>query len=395
MSGFNLRAIQKTLADLKIDGWLFYDFQGSDPIGRTILQVPHETAQTHRWYYFIPKEGAPVKIVHSIERGILDHLPGKKQVYVGWRELEDKLNFSVGKSSLIAAQYSSENAIPNISRLDAGTFELLQRLKITIVSSGELIQLFESRWSEGQLNTHLNTAKHLHEIVQKSFRLIKRKINGHQEITELSLQKWIMLELDKRGLCSDLPPIIASGSNSGNPHYLPTEQQNSPMLPGDVVLLNLWAKERSASAVYAVITWMGYVGKAVPDKFQALFSLICQTRDRTIEHIRTAIKAKKPLLGFQVDDFARKMLKEAGYGSYFLHRTGHSLGRTINAYGANMDNLETYDERPLVSHTCFSIEPALYFSDFGLRSEVNVFVRKQDIQITTQPVQTEIVPIMK
>lgn len=395
MSGFNLRAIQKILTDRKIDGWLFYDFQGSDPIGRAILQIPNESTQTHRWYYFIPKEGAPVKIVHSIERGILDHLPGKKQVYVGWRELENNLQIAITKHSLIAAQYSPENAIPNISRLDAGTFELLQRLKITIISSGELVQLFESRWSEGQLNTHINTAKHLYEIVQKSFRLIKRTINGHKEITELSLQRWITLEINKRGLISELPPLIASGSNSGNPHYFPTEQKNSPILPGAVILLNIWAKERSANAVYAVLTWMGYVGKAVPDKFQTLFDLICQTRDQTIEYIRTAIRAKKPLLGFQVDDFARNMLKEAGYESYFLHRTGHSIGRLINAYGANLDNLETHDERPLIVNTCFSIEPALYFSDFGLRSEVNVFIGKGNIQITTQPVQIEIVPIMK
>ncbi len=272
---------------------------------------------------------------------------------------------------------------------------MLQQLKTVIVSSAELVQLFESRWSEAQLNTHINTAKHLSEIMQKSFRFIKRKINGHQEITELALQKNMILEMNKRGLIFDHAPMVAVGTNSGIPHYTPTEGKNSPILPGAIVLLNLLAKERSANAVYAVITWMGYVGEEVPDKFQSLFGLICRTRDETINFIKSSLQTKKPLLGFQVDDFARNVMKKAGYESYFLHRTGHSIGRQIHANGANMDNLETHDERPVINNTCFSIEPALYFSEFGLRSEVNVFVGQKGIEITTQPVQTEIVPIMK
>jgi Xaa-Pro dipeptidase len=395
MSGFNLRTIQKTLIEKKIDGWFFYDFQGCDPIGRTMLEIPHVPPQTRRWYYFIPKEGAPIKIVHSIERNTLDHLPGKKQVYLGWQELTQKLQAMLGKNKTIAAQYSPDNNIPNISRVDAGTFELLQKLKLKIVSSAELVQLFESRLSEAQLNTHLNTAKHLYEIIQKSFRLIRRRISGHKEITELDLQLSIMQEMNKRGLVFDHRPMVATGKNTGNPHYTPTEKNCSPILPGDLVLLNLWAKEKSINAVYAVLTWMGFVGKEVPRKFQTLFSLICRARDETVEYIKTAMNDKKPLMGFQVDDFARNILREAGYESYFLHRTGHSIGRQINANGVNMDNLETHDERPLIQDTCFSIEPALYFSDFGLRSEINVFSGESGIQVTTQPAQTEIVAIMK
>ncbi len=395
MSTINLRSIQKSLAESRIDGWFFCDFQGSDPVGRSILQIPALPPQTRRWYYFIPAEGAPSKIVHSIERTALDHLPGKKHVYLGWREREHILRTVLKGHNCIAAQYSPDSNIPNISRLDAGTYELLQGMKLTLVSSADLVQVFGSRWTKAELNTHVNAAKQLHEIMLKTFRLIKRRINGHEEVTEIDLQKNIIQELNRRGLMFDHPPMIAAGVNTSNPHYMPTEKNYKAILPGELVLINLWARERTVNGVYAVITWMGYTGREVPEKFARPFDLICGVRDETIRFIGNSLQDKKILRGYQVDDFTRNLLKEADYESYFLHRTGHSIGREINAYGANLDNLETHDERPLIPDTCFSVEPALYFSDFGLRSEVNVFLGSDGLQVTTQPVQKEITAILK
>ena len=395
MSGFDLTAIQRTLNTNKMDGWLFYDFQGSDPIARIILNIPGDKTQTRRWWFYIPARGVPVKLVHSIERDVLDHLPGKKEVYLSWQEMEEKLGKIFKNGGRIAIQYSPRNAIPYVSKIDAGTFELLKSYRLELVTSAGLVQQFESCLTPAQLNMHINVAKQLTELVAKTFKLIKRKVEHHEEVNEYIVQRYIMNEIRSHSLITDYPATVSTGKNSGIPHYYPTKNRFAPIYPGSIVQLNISAKERSVHAVYAVVAWVGYVGDEIPEEYSRVFKVISETRDQVIDYLEKSIKSGKKIYGYQVDEFARTLIKAAGYESYFLHRTGHSIGRELTANGVNLDSLETRDEREIVAGSCFSIEPGLYFSDYGMRSEIDVYVAENNIHIYTQPLQQEIVPILK
>jgi Xaa-Pro aminopeptidase len=395
MSNFNLSQIRKTLASRKIDGWLFYDFQGSDPIGRKILNLAPQQLQASRWYYYIPAQGVPVKLLHSFDRDALEHLPGKKEVYLSWQEMEDKLRrlFKVGEN--IAIQYSAKNAVPYLARIDAGTYELLKSFKIILISSGELIQLFNTRWTSGQLNMHINAAKNLYDIVDKTFRMINRKIHQHKELNELIVQKYIIRELKSRGLVFQQAPQVACEKNGGNPHYYPSPQNFAPIYPGSLIQIKLGAKERSENAVYAIISWVGYMGDSVPAKYTEIFKVICMARNKAIEFLDNSLKSKKRISGWQVDETVRDVFKANGYENYFLHRSGHSIGTEIFSSGANIDNYETRDEREIMHNTCFTLEPGLYFSEYGMRSGINVYVNEKGAHIYTQPLQDEIIAIIK
>ena len=393
MSNFDLRTIQKALKDTNLNGWLFYDFHGSDMIGKRILNIPAESVQTRRWYYYIPARGIPVKLVHSIEREVLDHLPGKKIVYLGWQEMENQLQNIFSTGDKIAIQYSPKNAIPYISRVDAGTYELLKSFKVKLHSSADLIQQFEACLTQSQLNTHINAAKHLNTIVKKTFKTIKQKIQEHEEINEYIIQQFMIDEMDKKGLYYANPPIVAANQNSGNPHYVPTQEDHSPIYPGSVIQLDIWAKENNENAIYADISWVGYVGETVPDEQKKIFSIIKTARDLAVDFIDQSIKSNKIIFGWQVDNISRNYINDAGYGSYFLHRTGHSIGRDVHANGVNIDNLETKDERKIIAGTCFSIEPGIYFSKYGMRTEINVYVDDNGAHVFTQPLQNEIVTL--
>jgi Xaa-Pro dipeptidase len=394
MQVFDLNKIQKALSDYNLDGWLFYDFHGNDPIGKTILKLSLAETQTRRWYYYIPAMGVPIKIVHSIERAVLDHLPGKKQVYLGYQEMENKLSKIFKQGEKIAVQYSPKNAIPYISRMDAGTFELLKSFNIRLKTSADLVQLFEARWSQSQLSTHMNAAKHLYQIVHDTFTMIREKITNHEEINEYIAQEFMISQITDYQLSSDGPPIVASGINSGNPHYMPTGIRNTPIYPKTILQLDIWAKEKTEHAVYADISWVGYIGERVPEEYHKHFHVIREARDQAISFIDQSIKSGNKIGGWQVDDVARGIIRDAGYGSYFLHRTGHSIGREVHANGANIDNLETKDERLIIPHTCFSIEPGIYFSEYGMRTEVDVFVDEEGAHVYTQPLQQKIIPIL-
>jgi len=395
MSIFNLSQIRKKLTEHKIDGWLFYDFQGSDPIGREILNLTKEFTQSCRWYYYIPAQGVPVKIVHPVDRDVLDHLPGKKEVYLSWQELEDKLAKLFHDGEHVAIQYSTKNALPFISRVDAGTFELLKSFKINPISSAELIQFFAARWSPGQVNMHINAAKNLNEIVFKAFRMIKRKLKQHEELNEHIVQKYIVNEFSDRSLVSDRAPLVACDKNSGNPNYLPDAEHFAQIYPGSLLQLKLWAKEKSENGVYAVTSWVGYVGEIVPDKYNSVFEMICKARDGAITYVDKALKSGEKIAGWQVDQVARNILKDSGFDNYFLHRSGHSIGKEIYSCGANIDNFETRDDREIIYNTCFLMEPGLYFSEYGMRSGVSVYVDAKGAHIYTQPLQCNIIPITK
>ena len=388
----NLGAIQSALSDAKLDGWLFYDHHHRDPIAYRVLKLDVPMC-TRRWYYLIPAEGQPTKLVHRIEPSNLEALPGTEHQYSSWREQREKLQEMLAGKAKVAMQYSQLNDIPYIGLVDAGTVELIKSLGVEVVSSADLVQLFEARWSTEALALHLEAGKIVHAAVDMAFRTIRDAVRAHQAIGEYEVQQEIVRFFETHGVESDDPPIVAVNANTANGHYSPTLQTSRPIREGDFVLLDVWAKRRAPKAVYFDITWTGYVGEAVPDRYTGIFEIVREARDVAIEFVQQAFREGRPIRGCQVDDAARDVITRHGYGEYFVHRTGHSIGEDGHGNGANIDNFETRDNRAIIPRTCFSIEPGIYLPEFGVRSEVNVYIEESDARVTGD-IQKAIVPIL-
>jgi len=394
MKKFSLNAIQKEITWEKLDGWLFCDFMGSDPVGRSILKISPDIMNSRRWFYFIPSHGVPIKFVHTLENKILDHLPGRKEVYIGWKEMVQLLQRMIKSKSRIAVQYSAKNAIPMISCIDAGMFELLRSFGLNLISSGDLVQKFDACLSKPQINTHINTSGELQVIFEKTVRYIKRNLKNHQEVTELGVQKFLQNQIQSCGLVSSLPQIIAVGRNTRDPRYFPTNSSNKPIHNKSLIQLSLRARDKSEDAIYASASWVVYVGNEVPEKFVDNFRILKNTRNRAFEFIQSAMKKAKPLYGWEVDEYAREIIRKEKLDSNYLHRTGHSLGNAFYGNGVNLDNLETRDERMVIPGLCFTIVPGLYFSDYGMRSEINLYVDAKAAHMSTPQIQEDIVQII-
>jgi len=387
----NLSAIQAALRERNIDAWLFYDHHHRDPIAYRVLGVPQSLMVTRRWFYLIPAEGDPVKLVHKIEAGHLDSLPGSKHVYAGWQELFDKLKTILASHRDIAMQYSPNNLIFYVSLVDGGTLELIRGLGKNVVSSGDLVALFEATWTDDQIKTHFEARDAIDSITAAAFKEIGKRVrNGGT--TEHAIQSWFMEAFKRENLVTEDPPIVAVNGNSGNPHYEPSSAHATPIREGDFVLLDVWAKKDKPGAVYYDITWTGFVGKAPSDRMREIFNVVRGARDVGVKTVQDAIGAGRRMAGWEVDRAVRAHIKSAGYGDYFIHRTGHSIGTDVHANGANMDDLEIHDERQILPNSCFSIEPGIYLPEFGVRSEVNVLVRPKAAEVTGK-IQTEIVTI--
>ena len=387
----NLNAIQSALRERNIDAWLFYDHHHRDPIAYRVLGLPEELMVTRRWYYFIPAEGEPVKLVHKIEAGHLDSLPGKKLLYSGWQELFEQIKGIISKHRDIAMQYSPNNLIFTVSLVDAGTVEMLRGLGKNIVSSGDLVAQFEATWTEEQIQTHYEARDAVDAITAAAFQEIGRRVRAGGT-TEHQIQQWFMEAFRRENLVTDDPPIVAVNANSGNPHYEPRAEGSSPIREGDFVLLDVWAKKNTPKAVYYDITWTGFVGKAPTDRKREVFTVERDGRDAGIKTVLDAVSEGRALAGWEVDRAVRNHIKKAGFGDYFIHRTGHAIGTDVHANGANMDDLEVHDERRILPNSCFSIEPGVYLPEFGVRSEVNVLVRPGKAEVTGK-IQREIVII--
>jgi Xaa-Pro aminopeptidase len=387
-------SIQAALRRERLDGWLFYSFRGSDPIAENILRLNDASLATRRWFYFVPAAGAPQKIVHAIEPSMLDSLPGEKRIYLPWQQIHQHLRDVLARAQRVAMQYSPLNAIPYISRVDAGTVELVRSFGVDVVSSADLVQIFEAVWTQDQLDTHLYAARHMRAIVDVTFKEVARRIRENVATTELDIQELIWQEYAARQLMSSHRPIVAINEHSADPHYQPDAERNLPMHDGDFLLIDIWAKRRTPHSVYDDITWTGYIGKAVPSFEQSIFGVVREGRDAAIGLVEASYP-KETLFGWQVDDAARKSIAQAGYGSEFIHRTGHSIHEEDHGNGANIDNLETQDNRRLMQGTCFSIEPGVYLKGrFGVRSEVNVYLAESEALVTGLPVQTHLIPIL-
>lgn len=392
-----IKSIQNTLRDQNIDGWLFYDFWKRDEFTQRILEFPAHIMNTRRFFYLIPAKGEPRKLVHSIERWNLDYLPGEKTIFLSWQSLEAGLKNMLLGMKTIAMQYSPGNAIPYVSKVDAGTIEMVKNTGVNIVPSMDLLQYFESRWSEEAYRDNLDTANIMRGIVDKAFGYMKEKITKKERITEYDVQQFMLKHFAQNGLITRDAPNCSVNANSGNPHYEPTEKVHSELREGDFVLIDLWAKKNKPGATYNDITWVGYLGKEVPEKYTKIFDIVKGARDVAVDYLKKSFAENKTVRGCDVDDVCRNYISGHGYGEYFIHRTGHSITEDVHGSGANIDNLETRDERTLIPETSFSIEPGIYFiGDFGIRSEIGVYLSKdKEVIIPGEPRQQEVVAILK
>jgi Xaa-Pro dipeptidase len=378
----NLAQIQQALRDRQIDGWLCYDLHHRDPIAYRVLGLPSDAICTRRWYYLIPASGEPVKLVHRIEPDGLNALPGEKRVYASWQEHDRLLAEIVKPLRSIAMQYSPLNRVPAVSMVDGGTVELVRSFGPEVVSSADLVQQFEARWSPAALQTHAEAGRLIDGIIDDAFIEIGRRVMTSDSTDEYTIQQFILECFAASGLTTDMPPIVAVNGNSGNPHYEPTSDRSAPIREGDFVLLDVWGKRKTPGAVYYDITWVGFVGMEVPERIRTIFEIVKAARDTGVELVRSSVEAGRKLCGWEVDRAVRDVITQSGYGDQFPHRTGHSIGQEVHGNGANMDDLETHDERRIIPYTCFSIEPGIYLPEFGVRSEVNVFVTERSAGVT-------------
>jgi Xaa-Pro dipeptidase len=389
----NIAGIQQDLRAAKLDGWLFYDFRGRDPIAHRILQLT-PGMRTRRWFYFVPAKGTPKKLVHKIEAESLAALPGDTLHYAGQDELRGNLKKILGRAKNVAMQYSPKNAIPYVAMVDAGTVELVRSAGAKVVTSADLVQKYEACWTKAQLESHLAAGRAIDQIVAGAFARAAECVRAKKPLTEYQLQQWILERFAEAGITTDEGPDVAVNAHASDPHYAPSKEKSSPIREGDFLLLDVWGKQKVPGSVYYDVAWTGFLGARVPDKYVKIFNVVREARDKAVELIRTSVKAGKPLQGWQVDKAARGIIEKAGYGKYFIHRTGHSIGEdAVHGNGVNMDGLETRDERHLIPQTCNSVEPGIYLPEFGLRSEVDVFIDEKDARVTGA-VQTEILALL-
>jgi Xaa-Pro aminopeptidase len=393
---FDLKAVQAAIQQQGVDAWLLYDFRGLNVLARRVLGISADAILSRRWFYYVPARGEPRKLMHRIEPHALDHLPGAGQLYLRWQELEAGVQTLVKGARTVAMEYVPRNANPYVSRVDAGTIELVRSFGVDIASSGDLVQLFEACWDDEQWAMHLEAARHTASAYTVAFAFIAERVRQSGSVRETEVQKCILDHFALHRLETDHPPICAVGPHSGDPHYAPGPDSDAPIREGDFVLIDLWAKCLKPRAVYSDLTWTAFVGREVPPRYTEIFRIVAQARDAGIARVRQAFAAGKPLQGWEVDQAAREVIERAGYGQYFCHRTGHSIGQETHGNGANMDGLETREERRVLPRTCFSIEPGIYLPEFGVRSEVNVFIdAASQVHVTGPEPQREIVPLLQ
>jgi len=394
MGMFDLNAIQSALREFKMDAWLLYDFRGSNVLARRVLDMEAMTPGSRRFLYLIPAQGEPRKLVHRIEQGAIDHLPGSKRVYLRWQELEKAVGELVTGCKRVAMEYSPRNGNPYVSTVDGGTIELVRSFGVDVVPSGDLIQLFEATWDEDQWKMHLEAEGHCKTALAMAWRMIADGVRAGKPHGEVAVQKAIMDHFHKNGMTTHHAPIVGVGPHSGDPHFEPAPEIDTPLAEGAFVLIDWWAKMDRPRATYADYTWVGYVGKTAPEKYTKVFDVVAAARDAGIECVKRAFANGDQAYGYQVDDATRKVIEDAGYGQYFLHRTGHSIGQETHGNGTHMDNLETHDDRRILPRTCFSIEPGIYTDEFGVRLEVNVYIDGDGKVHVTGGIQDAIVPIL-
>jgi len=417
---FDLPAIQSALQEFGFDAWLLYDFRGCNVLADRVLGIGPDAIGSRRFAYCIPADGEPRKLVHRIESGALDHLPGGKTVYLKWQEWEAGIASLLQGCSNVAMEYSPRQGNPYVAKVDAGMLEIVRSCGVEVGSSGDLIQLFEAAWTDEQWALHLDAAKRTDAAFTQAWNFIADRVRNNGGTDETTVRNLIMAHFRHEGMVTHHPPIVAVNEHSGDPHYETGSGQTTEIREGDFLLIDLWAKMDREQAVYSDLTRVGFAGTEVPRRYNEIFHIVAAARDAAIARVREAFMkaeggrginagvlqlstfnsqpstlANEPLQGWQVDRACRDVIDRAGYGEYFVHRTGHSIGQETHGNGANMDDLETHEERRVLPRTCFSVEPGIYLPEFGVRSEVNVFVDAAgEVHVTGGEIQTEVLPIL-
>lgn len=377
-----IAAIQKALNELNIGGWLFFDHHYRDPLAYRVLGMGTDIHVSRRWYYFIPAVGSPAALVHRIEPHVLGSLPGDRAMYSGWAEQHRELLALLKGTKKVAMQFSPLCAVPYVATVDAGTVDLIRGFGVEVVSSADLVQLFEAKLSPEAVESHLAAGKKVDAIRAQAFSRISEKTRARKRVTEFDIKKFILDRFAEEGLVTDHGPDIAVNRNSSNPHYDPREDSCAEIRIGDFVLIDMWAKLKRPGAIYYDITWSGYCGDSIPAEMHRIFEIVSGARDAAVNLVRERVAAQSTVRGFEVDDIARRFINERGHGADFFHRTGHSIGESVHGNGANIDNLESHDERVLIPWSCFSIEPGVYLKEFGIRSELNMIIDNTGAHVT-------------
>jgi Xaa-Pro aminopeptidase len=390
----DLQKMQTAIKSLGIDGWLFFDFHNRDHLGLKILGIDPHAMSTRRWYYFIPAIGEPVKLAHRVEPTKLDSLPGNKIMYSSWQELQTNLKDILGKPSRIAMQYSPMNAIPYVSITDGGTIDLVKSLGHEIFSSADLVQQFEALLDKKTIKSHFEAGKLIDKILDEAFDEVRKSLRSKKYKTEYEIEQFIEKRFKANDLITDDPLIVGTNSHPANPHFAPTPKNCRRIKPGDKLLIDLWAKFDRPGSIYYDITWCAFVGDDPPEDYVKAFHVVRDARRAGFKFLSERLNAGKQVAGWEVDDVCRNVVKENGYGQYFTHRTGHSIGEEVHGNGANIDNFETQDTRLLVPGCLFSLEPGIYFEGkMGVRSELNVFIDRSNKAAVTGREQEELVLI--
>jgi len=385
--------IAQALKDEGIDAWLFFDFHNREPIAYNVLGLPMKFC-SRRWFYAVRADGRVTKVVSAVEVGKIDALPGDKIVYRSWGELEDALKAALGDAKTVAMQYSPQGAIPYVSTVDAGTVELVRAQGYEVVTSADLIQIFDAVMDEPHYQDHLNAAKNCYEVKDLAFDMIRKALKNNEKINEWDVASFILREFDRRDMTMDNEtPIVGVDGHPADPHFEPTPENALPILPGSKILIDLWARFKRDDAIYGDITWCGYAGANPPEEYKKIFAIVVEARDAGVAFIRERLAAGKLVAGYEVDDRVREVVEKHGYGEYFVHRTGHSIHHEVHANGANIDNLETKDSRRLMDGVCFSIEPGIYLPDnMAVRTEIDVCIR-QGRAIVSGPLQEDLITL--
>jgi Xaa-Pro aminopeptidase len=396
MAGMKLEAIQTALRDAGLDGWLFYDHHHRDPIAGRILGLDEKAHITRRWYYFVPAAGEARKLVHRIEQGRLDSLPGAKNQYSSWQELAAGLEAMLLGAQCIAMQYSPNNAIMYVSMVDAGTVEFLRGLGKQIVSSADLVSQFEAVLSEEQIASHGSAQQAIDQILAEGWKEIGRRLRpasgGAGSLTEFDLVVWLSEAMQREGLVWENGPNVSANANSSDSHYEPTAEKSAAIAEGDFVLIDIWGRLEKPGSIFYDITWTGVVGREPAEREQLVFETVRNARDAAIETVTQAFAENRTISGYEADDAARAVIRAAGFGEFFTHRTGHNIAHELHGAGAHLDNLETHDERRILPNTCFSVEPGIYLPEFGVRSEIDMLTAPGKAWVTGK-IQRELVRI--
>ncbi len=389
----SVEPIQEAIREEGLDGWLFFDHHERDPLAYRVLKFRPNGTMSRRWYYFIPAEGEPRGLVHRIEAQVIESLPGAKEKYSSWGAQVEGLRRLLGGARKVAMQYSPNCAVPYVSMVDGGTIELVRGLGVDVATSANLIQLFEARWTAEQLEMHLEAGRRVDRVRAAAFDRVSDALRTKAATGEFDIKTFVREAFTREGMVTDHGPIVAVNAHMSNPHYEPEAETSSAIREGDALLIDMWAKLDRAEAVYYDITWTGFCGAAPRAEIENVFAVVTGARDKAVQRVQSAVASGQTLHGFEVDDAARGYIEAKGFGEFFVHRTGHSIGQEVHGTGANMDNLETHDERRVIPGTCFSIEPGVYLPEFGIRSEVNVYVGGGEA-IVTGEIQRELVKLL-